>query len=140
MVPVVDDDLPARSRSRATNLGYVSRFRRRVAETKWKLLEFLIEARRNGKHIAGYGAPGKGNTLLNYCGIREDLIDYTVDRNPYEARSLLGGLANSRPCPREDRSHQARLRVDPAVEPEGRDHAPTGVHPRVGREVRGSDS
>ena len=43
----------------------------------------LIDLRRQGKHIAGYGAPGKGNTLLNYCGIRSDLIDYTVDRNPY---------------------------------------------------------
>jgi C-methyltransferase C-terminal domain/Putative zinc binding domain/Methyltransferase domain len=56
----------------------------RVAETKRKLLEFLIGARREGAHIAGYGAPGKGNTLLNYCGIRTDFLDYTVDRNPYK--------------------------------------------------------
>ena len=46
-------------------------------------MAFLIEARRAGKSVVGYGAPGKGNTLLNYCGIRPDLLPYTVDRNPY---------------------------------------------------------
>jgi SAM-dependent methyltransferase len=63
----------------------------RVAETKRKLLDFLIAARRKGKHIAGYGAPGKGNTLLNYCGIRTDFVDYTVDRNPYKQGQFLPG-------------------------------------------------
>ncbi|MET9326016.1 class I SAM-dependent methyltransferase [Tsukamurella sp. NPDC003166] len=48
------------------------------------LLRFLLERRAEGKRIAGYGAPGKGNTLLNYCGIRTDLLEYTVDRNPYK--------------------------------------------------------
>ena len=48
------------------------------------LVAFLIEARRAGKKVVGYGAPGKGNTLLNYCGIRPDLLAYTVDRNPYK--------------------------------------------------------
>ena len=66
-------------------------FSPRVEETKWKLLEFLIEARREGKTIAGYGAPGKGNTLLNYCGIRTDLLDFTVDRNPYKQGQFLPG-------------------------------------------------
>jgi SAM-dependent methyltransferase len=66
-------------------------FSRRVYETKWTLLEFLIEKRREGKRIAGYGAPGKGNTLLNFCGIREDLLEYTVDRNPYKHGRLLPG-------------------------------------------------
>jgi SAM-dependent methyltransferase len=56
----------------------------RVAETKRKLLEFLIRAKQQGAQVAGYGAPGKGNTLLNYCGIRTDFLDYTVDRNPYK--------------------------------------------------------
>jgi SAM-dependent methyltransferase len=66
-------------------------FGKRVAETKRKLLDFLITARGQGKHIAGYGAPGKGNTLLNYCGIRTDFVDYTVDRNPYKQGQFLPG-------------------------------------------------
>jgi C-methyltransferase C-terminal domain len=53
-----------------------------VKETKRALLDFLIQANREGKTVVGYGAPGKGNTLLNYCGIREDFLQYTVDRNP----------------------------------------------------------
>jgi hypothetical protein len=59
-------------------------FAERVKETKRKILEILIDAKQKGKKIVGYGAPGKGNTLLNYCGIRNDFLDYTVDRNPYK--------------------------------------------------------
>jgi SAM-dependent methyltransferase len=59
-------------------------FTDQVHETKRRLLDFLIAARRQGKSVVGYGAPGKGNTLLNYCGIRTDFLDYTVDRNPYK--------------------------------------------------------
>jgi hypothetical protein len=66
-------------------------FAERVRETKRKLLEFLIEAKRDGKRIVGYGAPGKGNTLLNYCGIRTDFLDYTVDRNPHKQGNFLPG-------------------------------------------------
>jgi SAM-dependent methyltransferase len=66
-------------------------FGERVRETKRKLLEFLIKAKREGKTIVGYGAPGKGNTLLNYCGIRQDFIDFTVDRNPYKQGRYLPG-------------------------------------------------
>jgi hypothetical protein len=55
-----------------------------VKESKRALLALLIRLRREGKQVVGYGAPGKGNTLLNYCGIRTDLLDYTVDRNPYK--------------------------------------------------------
>ena len=66
-------------------------FDEQVKETKRKLLAFLIKARREGKSIAGYGAPGKGNTLLNYCGIRTDFLDYTVDRNPYKQGKFLPG-------------------------------------------------
>ena len=66
-------------------------FHARVIETKRMLLTFLIQAKREGKRIAGYGAPGKGNTLLNYCGIRQDFIDYTVDRNPFKHDKYLPG-------------------------------------------------
>jgi SAM-dependent methyltransferase len=59
-------------------------FTEQVHETKRRLLDFLITAKRQGKSVVGYGAPGKGNTLLNYCGIRTDFLDYTVDRNPYK--------------------------------------------------------
>jgi C-methyltransferase C-terminal domain/Putative zinc binding domain/Methyltransferase domain len=59
-------------------------FRARVEATKRDLLSFLIDAKRDGASIAGYGAPGKANTLLNYCGIGPDFIDYLVDRNPYK--------------------------------------------------------
>jgi SAM-dependent methyltransferase len=68
-----------------------SRFGERVRETKRKVLEFLIDAKRAGKTVVGYGAPGKGNTLLNYCGIRTDFIDYTVDRNPYKQGKYTPG-------------------------------------------------
>src|SRR5271167_2016 len=66
-------------------------FADRVRSTKRKLLSFLIEAKSCGKSLAGYGAPGKGNTLLNYCGIRTDFLDYTVDRNPYKQGKYLPG-------------------------------------------------
>ncbi len=64
--------------------GRYAQFAEDVQESKRALLDLLIELRRDGKHVVGYGAPGKGNTLLNYCGIRTDLLDYTVDRNPYK--------------------------------------------------------
>lgn len=70
---------------------YYAAFSEQVKETKRGLLSFLIEARRSGKSVAGYGAPGKGNTLLNYCGIRTDLLDYTVDRNPHKHGKFLPG-------------------------------------------------
>jgi hypothetical protein len=66
-------------------------FAEKVKESKRSLLEFLIRARREGKSVVGYGAPGKGNTLLNYCGIRTDFLDYTVDRNPYKQGKYLPG-------------------------------------------------
>jgi SAM-dependent methyltransferase len=66
-------------------------FAARVAETRWTLLERLICERRAGNRIVGYGAPGKANTLLNYCGIRADLLEYTVDRNPHKHGKFLPG-------------------------------------------------
>ncbi len=67
------------------------RFSKQVVATKHELLKLLISLKDAGKQIAGYGAPGKGNTLLNYCGIREDFLDYTVDRNPYKQGRFLPG-------------------------------------------------
>jgi SAM-dependent methyltransferase len=66
-------------------------FVHRVHATKRALLRFLIEKKEERKTIVGYGAPGKGNTLLNYCGIRSDFLDYTVDRNPYKQGKYLPG-------------------------------------------------
>jgi hypothetical protein len=83
-------------RAREKKAGYLeiatyTRFEERVRETKRKLLDVLVEAKRAGKRIVGYGAPGKGNTLLNYCGIRTDFVDFTVDRNPYKHGRFLPG-------------------------------------------------
>jgi 2-polyprenyl-3-methyl-5-hydroxy-6-metoxy-1,4-benzoquinol methylase len=69
---------------------YIS-FGEKVRETKRKLLSFLLTAKAEGKSIVGYGAPAKGNTLLNYCGIGRDFIDYTVDRNPHKQGLFLPG-------------------------------------------------
>ena len=111
-----------------------------MKETKRKLLEFLIDAKRQGKSIVGYGAPGKGNTLLNYCGMRSDFVDYTVDRNPYKHGKFLPGthipifpperIAKTRPdyvliLPWNLKDEIMRAAV---------------VHPRMGRPVRGADS
>jgi hypothetical protein len=74
-----------------TRLETYRNFAEQVKETKRRILKFLITAKEEGKSVAGYGAPGKGNTLLNYCGIRTDFIDYTVDRNPYKQGKFLPG-------------------------------------------------
>ncbi|OBB73345.1 class I SAM-dependent methyltransferase [Mycobacterium sp. 852014-52144_SCH5372336] len=63
--------------------GYLE-LRPRTEAVRHELLRFLLECRAEGRRVVGYGAPGKGNTLLNYCGIRSDLLEYTVDRNPYK--------------------------------------------------------
>jgi hypothetical protein len=75
------------SRERALGLDrletYAS-FTDQVRRTKRQLLALLVELKDQGKRICGYGAPGKGNTLLNFCGVGPDFIDFTVDRNPYK--------------------------------------------------------
>ncbi|WP_245912449.1 methyltransferase C-terminal domain-containing protein [Brunnivagina elsteri] len=75
----------------STRLKPISQFGEKVKETKRKLLSFLLAAKAEGKTIVGYGAPAKGNTLLNYCGIGTDFIDYTVDLNPHKQGLYLPG-------------------------------------------------
>jgi hypothetical protein len=70
--------------------GYES-FAQQVKETKFALVDFLLTAAKQGKKVAGYGAPGKSATLLHYCGIGKDLIEYTVDRSPYKQGRFLPG-------------------------------------------------
>jgi hypothetical protein len=72
-------------------LNWYAAYAEKVAEHKRQILSFLIEAKRAGKKIAAYGAPGKGNTLLNYCGIRTDFIDFAVDRSPHKQGNYLPG-------------------------------------------------
>ncbi|MDI9640291.1 class I SAM-dependent methyltransferase [Oscillatoria amoena NRMC-F 0135] len=66
-------------------------FSEKVKQTKRQLIQFLINAKQQGKTVVGYGAPAKGNTLLNYCGIRTDFLDYTVDRSPHKQGLWLPG-------------------------------------------------
>jgi SAM-dependent methyltransferase len=72
-------------------LARYSGFGEQVKATKRRLLAFLIDAKNRGKKVVGYGAPGKGNTLLNYCGIRTDFLDFTVDANPYKQGKFTPG-------------------------------------------------
>lgn len=83
--------------ARERDLGFLdiatyASFADQVRRTKRKLLAFLIKAKDDGKTICGYGAPGKGNTLLNYCGIGVDFLDFTVDRNPYKHGRFTPGM------------------------------------------------
>lgn len=84
-----------RERERAAGLERTETYRtfaEQVKATKRNLLRFLIGARESGKSVVGYGAPAKGNTLLNYCGVRSDLLEYTVDRSPHKQGRFLPGV------------------------------------------------
>ena len=87
----VDALLAGEEKERVRDLATYGRFEARVHATKRNLLRFLIDARDAGRVVVGYGAPGKGNTLLNYCGIRADLLAYTVDRNPAKQGTYTPG-------------------------------------------------
>ena len=89
----------------ASPQGYDS-FARQVRETKFAFVEFLVKAMREGKSVAGYGAPGKSATLLHYCGVGKDLIAYTVDRSPYKQGRFLPG--NHIPIFHPDRIRETR--------------------------------
>jgi hypothetical protein len=91
LTPQVAELLAREEQAGLTRLEYYLAFAEKVKETKRKLLHFLIQAKQDNKSIVGYGAPGKGNTLLNYCGIRSDFLDYTVDRSPHKHGKFLPG-------------------------------------------------
>lgn len=96
-----DDSKPVTARAKAllkkevdegfTTLEKYSSFDDNVKKTKRNILAFLIKAKQEGKTVVGYGAPGKGNTLLNYCGIRQDFLDYTVDMSPHKQGTSTPG-------------------------------------------------
>lgn len=73
------------------NLEFYLNFNQKVQSTKRSILDFMVRIKNEGKTLAGYGAPAKGNTLLNYCGIRTDFIEYTVDRSPHKQGHFLPG-------------------------------------------------
>lgn len=87
----VSDLLKREKAAGLLSMDYYKAYRLRVEKTKRSLLAFLIEAKSQGKKVAGYGAPAKGNTLLNYCGVRTDFVDYTVDMNTFKQGLFLPG-------------------------------------------------
>jgi SAM-dependent methyltransferase len=104
--PAVDALIAREKEFGLADLKRYSAFQEEVKALKRDLLEFLIQAKREGKRVAGYGAPAKGNTLMNYCGIRQDFIDFTVDRSPYKQGKYLPGTRI--PIHPPDRLREAR--------------------------------
>jgi SAM-dependent methyltransferase len=90
--PRVGNMLAQERDARLETLSAYSDFAQRIQRRKRDLLAVVIEAKEAGKRICGYGAPGKGNTLLNYCGIGTDFLDFTVDRNPYKHGRYTPGM------------------------------------------------
>src|SRR5205823_5056960 len=76
---------------RAYSVSHYLSFGQKVEALKTELVRLLIDLKTDGKHLAAYGAPAKGNTLLNYCGIGLELLEFTVDRNPHKQGMLLPG-------------------------------------------------
>jgi SAM-dependent methyltransferase len=106
--PRVDEVLSREAAGGLSRPERLAAFGEQVEATKRDLLEFLIAARRAGRRIAGYGAPGKSTTLLNYCGIRTDFLEYTVDRSPVKQGRFLPGTH----IPIHPPEHLARTRPD----------------------------
>jgi hypothetical protein len=90
--PAVADLLAHERRIGFEDIGAYSGFSAQVHRTKRQLLSFLIELKEKGAKLCGYGAPAKANTLLNYCGIGTDFLDFTVDRNPYKQGRYTPGM------------------------------------------------
>ncbi len=91
--------LDAERRAGLHSMSGYAELRRRAESARHDLLRFLLDRRADGSRVVGYGAPGKGNTLLNYCGIRPDLLEYTVDRNPYKHGRFTPGTRIPIHCP-----------------------------------------
>ncbi|MGI8547065.1 MAG: methyltransferase domain-containing protein [Gemmatimonadaceae bacterium] len=91
MTQRVHDLREREQRAGLRDVGTYDAFARRVEAMKRDFLDFFIQAKRDGKQVVGYGAPAKGNTMLNYCGIRSDFMDYTVDRSPHKQGHFLPG-------------------------------------------------
>ncbi len=89
--PAVSSLIAQEERAGLASVDGYKNFGLQVKQTKWAFVEFLLKAAKEGKRVAGYGAPGKSATLLNYCGIGKDLIEYTVDRSPYKQGRFLPG-------------------------------------------------
>ncbi len=89
--PKVQELIAQEKKAGLDSIAGYDQFAVQVKQTKWTLVEFLLAAARDGKTVAGYGAPGKSATLLNYCGIGKDMIQYTVDRSPYKQGRFLPG-------------------------------------------------
>ena len=83
--------LQKEERAKLDRIAAYENFWAKVRNTKFKLLRFLVDAKEGGKSVVGYGAPAKGNTLLNYCGVGRDFLDYTVDCSPYKQGMFLPG-------------------------------------------------
>jgi SAM-dependent methyltransferase len=89
--PRVSQLISAEEKAGLGSVNGYENFAQQVKQTKIALVDFLLDAARQGKTVAGYGAPGKSATLLHYCGIGKDLIEYTVDRSPYKQGRYLPG-------------------------------------------------
>ena len=117
-------------------LDTYSGFEKKVYRVKRDLLSFLLAARDQGKTVAGYGAAAKGTTLLNYCGVRRDLLDYVVDLSPHKQGHFIPGVRIPIHSPQRDGGDAARLSPDLALEPPRGDRLPDGGDSRLGRQVR----
>ena len=89
ILPSVSALLKKETEKGITNLEYYKGFQQKALKVKMDLTEFLIQQKKAGKKVAAYGAAAKGNTLLNYCGIKNDLISYVVDANPHKQNKWL---------------------------------------------------
>ncbi|MEL7297285.1 MAG: class I SAM-dependent methyltransferase [Pseudomonadota bacterium] len=92
--PLTDRLKALRRREIDDGLDTMARYQQfadQVTRTRWNIMRFFVEAREAGKKVVGYGAPGKGNTLLNYCGVQKDFLEFTVDRNPYKQGTFTPG-------------------------------------------------